>query len=180
MDLVIFRCLNALTGHGSLLDGIIVFAAAYLQYVLGVALMIASLWPVRRVRMFIAALSAAAIARLVMKPVLLMFIHRTRPYVALDAVRNIVGPQTGEEYQSFPSGHVLFFFALATAVYRYDKRWGYVFFGGATLMSIARVIGGIHWPSDILIGALLGIIIGWYTVQWIPWFRRALANNTEK
>lgn len=177
MDITLFRFFNAFAGHGAFWSGVIVFCASYMQYVLGLALVIAALWPVKRWRMFAAAFTAAVIARYAVKSALLLFIHRARPYVALDGVRNIIGPQTGEEYQSFPSGHVIFFFALAMAVYRYNRRLGCWFFVGASLMGIARIVGGIHWPSDILGGALLGMLIGWFTVQWVPPFRRVLPDT---
>lgn len=138
-------------------DALIIFFASYLQYVL-LALLV--LFAFRRFRVAVIAGVAAVVARLVVKPIILLFVHRARPYVALQTVRNIIGPQTGEEYQSFPSGHALFFFALATVVYRHNKRWGWIFFIGATLMGVARVVGGIHWSTDILGGAVLGILVG--------------------
>jgi undecaprenyl-diphosphatase len=139
-------------------DALIIFFASYLQYVLAALVAVFALWHFRAA---VVAVVAAGVARFAVKPFILLFIHRARPYVALQSVRNIIGPQTGEEYQSFPSGHALFFFALATVVYRHDRRWGWVFFIGATLMGIARVLGGIHWSTDILGGAILGILVGW-------------------
>jgi len=177
MDLTFFRYLNSFAGHGGMTDQVVVFLASYLQYVLGAALIVAALWP-RRVRMAIAAIISAAVARGLVKPAILLFVHRARPYIALSSVHNIIGPQTGEEYQSFPSGHAIFFFALATAVYLYDRRLGWWFFFGATLMGIARIIGGIHWPSDILGGALIGIVVGWALVRLVPPLRpRVLINR---
>ena len=169
MDVTIFRYLNELAGHG--LDPLIVFFASYSQYVLGLALVILAFQPIRRWRMAIAAVASAAVARLGVKTLILFFIHRPRPYVALADVHNILGPQTGEEYQSFPSGHVLFFFALAMAIYMYDRRAGRWFFAAATLLGLARVIGGIHWPGDILGGAVLGILTAWLMVRFIPALR---------
>lgn len=172
-----FRYLNGFAGYSAFWDGVIVFVASYLQYVLGALLVVLSLWPIRRFRLFAAAFSAAIIARLAVKPLILLFVHTARPYITLTDAHNIIGPQLGEELQSFPSGHAIFFFALAMAVYRYDKRWGFVFFSGALLMGVARVIGGIHWPGDILGGALIGMLVGWLTVQLIPQFRRALPQR---
>lgn len=171
MDLTLFRALNAFAGHGSPVDSIIVFFAAYLQYALGMFLVIAALWPTRRIRMFIAACSAAIVARLGVKTLIIAFVARARPYVALHDVYNIIGPQAGEEFQSFPSGHAVFFFALAMAVFMYNRRLGWWFFAGATLMGIARIAGGIHWPSDILAGAVLGILTAWLMVRFIPVLR---------
>ena len=141
MDIVLFRYLNSLAGHGTLIDGVIVFLASYLQYVLGGTLVVLALRPRRR-RMAIAAFISAFAARLVFKPVILLFVHRARPFVALPDAHNLVGTSISENLQSFPSGHALFFFALAMGVYRYDKKLGWWFFAGATLMGLARVAAG--------------------------------------
>ncbi len=119
----------------------------YLPYILLALLVVFAFWPSRKFSVALTALVAAGIARLTVKPLILLFIQRERPY--------------GGEFDSFPSGHALFFFALATVVYLHNKRWGLVFFAGAVLMGIARVWGGIHWPSDVVGGALMGILIGW-------------------
>lgn len=171
MDLTLFRYLNDFVGHGGFVDGMIVFFASYLQYVIALALVALAFTSSRRFRMMVAAVISGVVARMALKPIIVMFIHRARPYVALQAVHNIIGPQTGEEYQSFPSGHALFFFALAAAIYMYDKRLGWWFFAGAILMGLARVTGGIHWPTDIIGGAGIGILTAWLLIRLIPALR---------
>lgn len=177
MDLTLFRLLNAFAGHGALWDGVIVFFASYLQYVLIALLVVFAFWPARRFQTAYTAAIAAVIARYGVKSLLVTFIHRARPFVTLDSVRNLIPADISENLQSFPSGHAVFFFALAMAVYRYNKRWGTLFFIGATLMGIARVIAGIHWPGDIVGGALIGRLVGWLTVQLVPQFRRVLPSQ---
>jgi undecaprenyl-diphosphatase len=61
-------------------------------------------------------------------------------------------------WSSFPSDHAVFFFALATSIFFLSRRLGiaafsYVFF----LICLPSVYQGIHYPSDILAGALLGV-----------------------
>ncbi len=67
---------------------------------------------------------------------------------------------------SFPSGHATFYFALATIVYFYNKKVGIWFFIVSFFIAVARVFVGVHWPSDILAGALLGILMG-YILNWL-------------
>lgn len=171
MDTEILEFLNGFTGGSAVLDGITTFLSSYLQYGIGAALLVAMIWPIRRYRMGAAALVSAAVARGIVKPLILLAINRPRPYVILDHIRNIVGPQTGEEYQSFPSGHAVFFFAVAMAVYMHNKRLGYWFFAGALVMGLARITGGIHWPTDVLAGAGIGMLTAWLVVRLIPALR---------
>jgi undecaprenyl-diphosphatase len=64
---------------------------------------------------------------------------------------------------SFPSGHAAFFFALATTTAVFDRRLGILLLIGAALVSLARVAAGIHYPSDVLAGALIGFLFGYLT-----------------
>jgi len=167
----IFSELYGLSGHNIVLDTLIRFGASYLQYVLIAALVIATTWPVRRFRMAIAATIAGGIARFILKPIILLFIHRPRPYVAWDSIHTLIRPEVGAEYQAFPSGHALFYFALAAAIFAYDRKLGWWFFAGATFMGIARVAAGVHWPTDIVGGAALGILTGYVVTHSIAILR---------
>lgn len=166
MDFAILTALNGIAGHAPWIDWVIVFCAEQLQYVLAALLVVYALWPRRNIRSATIAVLAAGIARFALKPIILIWVHRARPYVALADVRNIIGPQLGEELQSMPSGHALFFFALAAALWRTNRRWGMVFGAGALVMGLARIAGGIHWPSDVLVGAVLGSLIGWFLARF--------------
>lgn len=60
---------------------------------------------------------------------------------------------------SFPSAHALSSFAVATAMYRVDPATA-----GALVVALAISLGrpylGMHYPSDVLAGALLGVLLG--------------------
>lgn len=62
-----------------------------------------------------------------------------------------------EWYTSFPSGHAIFLFSLATSVWFENKKAGAILFGIAALVGVGRVAAGVHWPTDIIGGAALGI-----------------------
>jgi membrane-associated phospholipid phosphatase len=60
---------------------------------------------------------------------------------------------------SFPSAHALSSFAVATAMFRVDPATAGALFV-ALALSLGRPYLGMHYPSDVLAGALLGIVLG--------------------
>ena len=61
---------------------------------------------------------------------------------------------------SFPSGHTLSSFVGATILTRTDRRFGWAAIPLAVLIAFSRLYLYVHFPSDVLTGAVLGICIG--------------------
>ena len=81
---------------------------------------------------------------------------RKRPFVAMPGVRLLV-PHAADG--GMPSHHVVFMVAVAVMIYSVDRKMGYILLTITLISGIARVSAGIHYPSDILAGAILGWII---------------------
>jgi undecaprenyl-diphosphatase len=81
-------------------------------------------------------------------------VGRARPFQVISSIH----PLFFEHTTSFPSGHATFFFALATSLYCHNKKWGRALFVLAALVGVARIISGVHYPLDILCGAVVGIV----------------------
>lgn len=65
-----------------------------------------------------------------------------------------------EEHNSFPSDHAALFFSLSTTIFFINRRLGIISFVYTLLfISLPRIYLGLHYPSDILAGGLLGILI---------------------
>lgn len=91
-------------------------------------------------------------------------VERPRPFVTLDNVRLLLGPRSGF---SFPSGHAVTSFCLATVIaIRYPKM-RYPIFIAATLVALSRPYIGVHYPSDILAGSVLGILVGYVVTKTV-------------
>ncbi|OGD36017.1 hypothetical protein A2W39_03010 [Candidatus Azambacteria bacterium RIFCSPHIGHO2_01_46_10] len=158
MDLALFNFIHGFADNSFLLDWLTIFFAQYFQYFLVVLLL--SFWiygknePRLKNRIaVIAGFASAILSRIVFVGLFRIFYFRPRPFFTLD-----FQPLFNHANESsFPSGHAATFFALAAGVYFYDKKLGALFFAGAVLISGARILGGVHWPSDILAGAILGI-----------------------
>lgn len=67
---------------------------------------------------------------------------------------------------SFPSGHAMAAFALAAIVLKYDTLWGGIFAILAGLVAWGRVYVGVHYPSDVIAGAILGVLSA-RSIEWI-------------
>lgn len=66
-------------------------------------------------------------------------------------------PLVSASGNAFPSGHATALFSIAMVIFLFNRRWGGWFLVLATISSMARVFVGVHWPFDILGGAILGV-----------------------
>ena len=85
-----------------------------------------------------------------------VIIKRERPYVTLSDVHTM-HLDTADKY-SMPSGHTTAAFAVATALtLRYPKPYVYIpAYAWAAFVGYGRIYMGLHYPSDVLAGAILG------------------------
>ncbi len=84
------------------------------------------------------------------------FFDRLRPCHTLSEINLLVSCGVGK---SFPSSHSANSFMAATILFWYKSSWGKYVFSIAGLIAISRVFVGVHYPLDILAGAVLGITI---------------------
>jgi len=88
-----------------------------------------------------------------------LVVNRARPYVTLaDVVPRQRRPPGGLDPYSFPSGHSAMAFAIATSASLSYPEWYVIVptMAWATATALARVWHGMHYPTDIVVGAALG------------------------
>ncbi len=163
LNLEWFYFFNNLAGRSRIFDDAVIFFAAYLQYFIVVFLLLflylSAYSRIKKIYIFLLASISGIIARFGLAEAIRFFYHHPRPFVS-----HSVHQLLTESGWSFPSGHSSFFFALATAIYFYDKKWGIGFFIAAIFMNVSRIIAGIHYPFDILGGMLVGIATAYLVV----------------
>ena len=84
-------------------------------------------------------------------------ITRPRPCWLDSSVRLLIADPT--DY-SFPSGHTLSSVIGATILTKTDRRFGYAAIPLAALIAFSRLYLYVHFPSDVLAAAVLGVMIG--------------------
>lgn len=116
--------------------------------------------------MLLALLVGALIGNLTLKPL----IARARPCWGRNITPLIPIPQDF----SFPSGHTLSSVIGAVCLACANKRFGAVAIPFAAVMAFTRLYLYVHFPTDILAGAALGVVIGLLMQKLVPVFERLL------
>ena len=167
-DEVVFLWINGLVGSFPLLDRVVEWVVSDYLVPASLALTLLGLWFVGversvRERNQIGVLVALIAMALSSGLVLLinngaLFYHgyfRPRPFVDLDVSLLFYEPTDS----SFPANTAAASFAIAAAVWGVNRRVGLALFVAAGLYGFARVYAGVHYPLDILAGAMIGVVV---------------------
>lgn len=81
--------------------------------------------------------------------------RRSRPFAQCDDIRACI--QVPDTF-SFPSGHALHAVSFALLLSFHYEAWSAPLWGFAILVAVSRVVLGVHYPSDVVAGALIGLM----------------------
>ena len=108
-------------------------------------------------------------------------VERVRPCHELLDVRLLVGCGSG---YSFPSSHAVNNFAAALLLSYFLPRWTWAFFTFAGIVAFSRVYVGVHYPSDVVAGAIVGMAIAGVVIVLFEvvesWWIRRQASTIRK
>lgn len=181
LDWNLFLALNQLAGQSPLADALAQFFAEYAILLFAGLLLVLWFLPaptqVRRARQrqSINAVIALAGALLAAHFIGVTF-YRARPFVAHTVTQLIPHPPDA----SFPSDHTTFVFTLIVALWFSlgRTRWFWVAWG--ILIGVARIIVGVHYPTDVLGGAILGAVWGVVALVIAPALARSESPLLER
>ena len=131
----------------------------------GLAVLIALLHPSRwpaAVQVFLAIVLAHWLADYAAKP----FFNRSRPFETYVETR-VYGDRPTT--RSLPSGHAANAIAAAYTLTRLAPEGRAIFWTLAALVAFARVYLGVHYPTDVIAGGVLGIAVAWFVVGGTSW-----------
>lgn len=145
--------------------------AGWFWIMLGIVLLI----PKKTRKAGIAALAALAIGALITNVALKNIIARIRPYEVVEGLKLLIEPQSDF---SFPSGHTCASIGAALAMYPFlERKWGIPLVILAVLISLSRLYVGVHYPTDVLGGAVVGAFAAWGAVRIVK--RREMKGRRE-
>lgn len=168
-------------GHRLNADWLFAFFSSYLLYLLVigfVALLVVEKDVRRRWYLVTVAVLSQIVARGIFTEAFYYIFYRPRPFEHLGIESLFFHSATA----AFPSGHTVFLFTLALVVFLMNKRWGWVYAVAAVATGIARVIAGVHWPSDIIGGVVVaaaGFAVVYFLLLPQKLYKRLTAGKEE-
>ncbi|MBP1966605.1 undecaprenyl-diphosphatase [Paenibacillus aceris] len=148
-----FQLINQLGTTLTALNPVMRLFASYAEYVfyLGIIVYWFTRQEVNR-RMVGEAIIAACVA-LGFSGLLSHFFYRDRPFVTHQVIQLIAHPANA----SFPSDHAIGAFVIATSIWLYRRKDGRLWLALAACIAFSRIWTGVHYPSDVLAGAFIGM-----------------------
>ena len=166
--------INGLAEHSWVLDHLMAFSAQYLVFFAVPLLLVLWFWPfsaeTRAANQRIAlATSLAIVLALSLAHVLARLDHDARPFASDPATRLLIH-HTADN--SFPSDHATLAFAVGATIVWWRRVMGLAALVAAFLIAFARVFVGVHWPEDVVAGAMTGLLVGTVMAWSVPLLKR--------
>lgn len=170
LDVSIYRALNGFCGTSATLDRVVYHLAGPTGVIfLG---LFGLLWfrpddgRIRRRQALILVVPAVALALVLNRTISTLLPFRVRPMYALGAAAPSY-PWTFdlENWSSFPSDNATYLFTIAACLFVVSRYAGIAFGLFGALVCLGRIYFGIHYPSDIAAGALLGLGTGYLVTR---------------
>lgn len=173
LNLEIFRLINNLADRNLFLDSIMIFFSEYLPYIFGLAIIVLYLFGISRNNINCRKVAVSTVVFTIINLIISFIIgniyYVSRPFVDHDV--NLIIPHS--KNASFPSDHVIGTFSIALGLGEYSKVLRNVFTILSILVGISRIYVGHHYPSDVIGGFIIVIIMNYL---YNKLFKNAIEN----
>lgn len=165
VNIEIFRMFNELSKQWLFLNPLMIFLAKYLKYFLVLGILI--YWFTRKKQnriMIICGMIAFIIAEILGEFAGKIY-SNNQPFAELTNVNQLIGHTVDN---SFPSNHAIQFFSICVTFLLFKKNLRFMWLILAFLVGISRIWVGVHYPGDILVGAILGTLSAYICFRIVP------------
>jgi undecaprenyl-diphosphatase len=161
----LFRLINDLGKENTLFNPIVVFIAEYMVIFLAIVVLVFWFTRVNKNRiMVICGLITFVIAEIFGK--IAGKIHSNhQPFAELSNVNQLIEKAVDN---SFPSDHTILFFSFCVTFWIFRDARGFIWILLALLVGISRIWVGVHYPADIMVGALISICTAIIVIRVVP------------
>ncbi|MCJ8014902.1 undecaprenyl-diphosphatase [Paenibacillus sp. KQZ6P-2] len=155
LDYQLFQSINEWASSASFLNPVMIFLAKDAFYLFFIGLLVYWFTRSDKNRRMVVESAIATCVGLGISFILGHLFYRDRPFVA-HTVHQLIDHAVNA---SFPSDHAIGAFAIATSIALFRKKDGIVWLILAGLIAFSRVWTGVHYPGDIVAGALIGVMV---------------------
>lgn len=160
-----FRMINNLGKDYSFLNPVVVFIAEYLLYFLFLAMILHWFTRNKKNRMMVIQSVVTVILAEIIGKIAGQFYSHHQPFAVLPNVSQLI--EHGID-NSFPSDHSIIFFSICFSFWLVRKKEWWLWITLAILVAISRVWVGVHYPVDVMTGAIIGIISALFAYWLVP------------
>ncbi|PEA55622.1 undecaprenyl-diphosphatase [Bacillus pseudomycoides] len=161
----VFRVINDLGKQYSFLNSAMVFLAEYMVYILGLIIIVYWFTGSRKGRMMVIQAMIAFVIAEVIGKIAGKFYFNYQPFAVFPDVNKLVDHAVDN---SFPSDHTILFFSICFSLCLVRKKTGWLWLILAFCVAISRIWVGVHYPFDVVIGALIGCISALFAYGFVP------------
>ncbi|WNR43112.1 undecaprenyl-diphosphatase [Paenibacillus roseipurpureus] len=161
VDYHLFQYINQLSNNLSFLNPMMCNLATKAEYVFYLGVVVYWFTRQKANRDMVAKSLLSASIALGLSGMLGHFFYRDRPFVTHEVLQLIPHPANA----SFPSDHATAAFAIAASIWMYRRKAGTFWFVLAASIAFSRVWTGVHYVSDVMAGAIIGISVAWTVHQ---------------
>ncbi|MEK7496531.1 MAG: phosphatase PAP2 family protein [Patescibacteria group bacterium] len=160
LDTTIVQSLYSFAASHELVRFLVVFCATYLIWFLVAWFGVVFIWHKKAGIKEFCLLVLGGTAGYLLNNLIAWFWFRPRPFVTLELIP-IVNTLASK---SFPSDHAMLAFFVATLLFKHNSKWWWAYLL-ASLVVLGRVVAGVHYLSDVVVGAILGVVLGMIVIK---------------
>ncbi|WFA88525.1 undecaprenyl-diphosphatase [Paenibacillus amylolyticus] len=162
-DIDMFRTINDLGKQFTFLNPAAVFVAEYMLYVLALTMLVYWFTRSSRNRMMVIQAGLAVVLAEIIGKLAGKFYEHYQPFAVLPNVNKLLNHDIDN---SFPSDHTILFFSISVSFWLVRRKGGWLWLALACCGAVSRVWVGVHYPIDIAVGTLIGIISALF-IYWL-------------
>ncbi|MEX6701786.1 undecaprenyl-diphosphatase [Peribacillus frigoritolerans] len=155
MNSNLFRMINNLGKQYTDLNPFFVFIAEYMIFFLALAVLMFLFSRSNKNRIMVICAFIALVISEILAKIAGQFHSNYQPFAELPNVNKLVEKAVNN---SFPSDHTIIFFSFCITFWLFKRGWGFLWGILAVLVGISRIWVGVHYPADVLVGAIISIV----------------------
>jgi undecaprenyl-diphosphatase len=164
-NIYLFRMINDLGKQYSYLNPGMVFIAEYMALFLALGVVLIWFTRKKQSKMMIVCATITFVFAEIIGKIAGKFHSNNQPFAELTNVNKLIEKAVDN---SFPSDHTILFFSFCVSFWLFRKGWWFLWVILACFVGISRIWVGVHYPADVLVGAIISIIASLIVYLVVP------------